>query len=236
MILPVALLAGGLATRLGELSVRTPKALLPVGGEPFINHQLRLLRQNGIKHVVICAGYLGEMISAHVGDGNAFNLSVSYSFDWPDLLGTGGALKKALPQLGDDFMVLYGDSYLPVDYEAVARAFTASGKPALMTVYHNDGRYDTSNVLYRDGNSLLYDKQNPSPEMRHIDYGLGCLSRVVLEEWPVDKFDLADVYAALSKQDALAGYEVLERFYEIGSRIGLIELNTLLTGKIGKEE
>ncbi|MDR1520301.1 MAG: NTP transferase domain-containing protein [Planctomycetota bacterium] len=230
-MLPIAILAGGLATRLGGLTKATPKALLPVAGEPFIRRQLRLLSRNGFAEAVVCAGFLGDQIEKTVGDGREFGLAVSYSFDWPDLLGTGGALKNALPLLGDRFMILYGDSYLTIDYQKVAAAFAASGKPALLTVFRNDGRFDASNVIFAGGAIRLYDKKVKTPEMNYIDYGLGCLSAGILSSWPVDKFDLAEVYAALSKTGSLAGHEVFERFYEIGSVGGLEELDGLLRNR-----
>ncbi len=223
-MLPVAILAGGLATRLGEKTRKTPKALLDVAGEPFIDHQLHLLRKNGVEDVVICAGFLGEQIQEHVGDGRAFDVRVLYSVDWPELLGTGGAIKKALPLLGERFMVLYGDSYLPVKYDEIADVFIASGKQALMTVFKNEDQYDASNVIFRNGVIELYDKRRTAADMRFIDYGLGCFSANVIATWPDNVFDLADAYNALSLMKELAGYEIFTRFYEIGSTRGLQEL------------
>ncbi|MDR1309368.1 MAG: NTP transferase domain-containing protein [Deltaproteobacteria bacterium] len=232
--LPMAILAGGLGTRLGPLCRDRPKALVEVAGRPFIHHQLDLLAKNGFTRGVILAGFLGDMIAQSVGDGSAFGLRVAYSFDWPDLLGTGGAILKALPLLGDRFMVVYGDSYLGLDYQAVGRAFLDSGQPALMTVFRNDGRYDRSNVLYADGAIRLYDKKDPDPMMRHIDYGLGCMSSSVFDGLS-GNFDLADVYSRLSRQGRLAGFLVAERFHEIGSPSGLAGLEALLGGHGGKE-
>ena len=124
-MLPVAILAGGLATRLGPLTQRLPKALLPVAGRPFIHWQLALLAQQGVTQVVLCAGHLGEQIQATVGDGSGFGMTVRYSFDGAVLLGTGGALKRALPMLGAAFFVLYGDSYLRCSFAAVEAAYEA---------------------------------------------------------------------------------------------------------------
>jgi NDP-sugar pyrophosphorylase family protein len=225
----VALLAGGLATRLRPLTAKIPKALVPVAGEPFLAHQLRLLHKNGLRRVVVCAGYLGEMIAAEFGDGAAYGMELAYSFDGEKLLGTGGALVRALPKLGQAFLVLYGDSYLPIDYAAVVQAFTASGKPGLMTVFQNADRWDASNVVFADGTIRCYDKRALTPAMRHIDYGLGILRAEVLAGRPEgEAFDIADVYRDLSRAGQLAGYEVSERFYEIGSPSGLAELDALL--------
>lgn len=226
---PVALLAGGLATRLRPITETIPKALVPVAGEPFLAHQLRLLHAQGLRRVVLCAGYLGEMIEQEFGDGAAYGMEVEYSFDGPKLLGTGGALRQALPRLGDAFIVLYGDSYLPIDYAAVVEAFVAGGKPGLMTVFHNRGRWDTSNVVFADGTIRHYNKKELTPEMQHIDYGLGILRAETLQAHAAEEaFDVADVYRDLSAAGALAGYEVRERFYEIGSHAGLAELDELL--------
>jgi len=182
---------------------------------------------------VLCVGFLGEQIEAVIGNGSVCGLSVTYSQDWPTLMGTGGALKQALPLLDSEFLVLYGDSYLPIDFSSVERLFLAGGKPALMTVRRNADRWDKSNVLFRDGAIVEYNKRAPKPEMRYIDYGLGAISAQVLkDENTTGPFDLADVYHRLSISGQLAGYEVHERFYEIGSHQGLAEtVNYFKDGK-----
>ncbi len=228
-MLPVAILAGGLATRLRPITTTIPKALVEVAGKPFIRHQLAYLKAQGISEVVMCIGYLGEMIEADVGDGSAFGLKVSYSPDGDKLLGTGGALKQALPMLGDAFFVLYGDSFLPIDFTAVERDFISSGKPALMTVLENGSRWDKSNVVYRDHQIVEYNKAQTRPEMMHIDYGLGVMSREVFDQTPDgEAFDLAQIYHELSVAGQLAGHEVHQRFYEIGSFEGLKETEEFL--------
>ena len=227
--IPVAILAGGLATRLRPITEKIPKSLIPVAGKPFLAHQLELLRSRGIGRAVLCVGYLGEMIQRQFGDGSAFGLRLDYSFDGPKLLGTGGALKRALPLLGMDFFVLYGDSYLPIQYRPIAEFFRRSGKLGCMTVYRNEGRYDTSNVVFRDGNVLVYDKQRRLPEMQHIDYGLSLFHATAFNTYSAGKpFDLAEVMGTLVQDKQLAGYEVRERFYEIGSPAGLVELEAVL--------
>ncbi|MEY2510282.1 MAG: N-acetyl-alpha-D-muramate 1-phosphate uridylyltransferase [Verrucomicrobiota bacterium] len=226
---PVAILAGGLATRLRPTTEKIPKSLIRVAGQPFLAHQLRLLQSAGIRKVVLCVGYRGDMIKQEFGDGRNFGVELSYSFDGPELLGTGGALKKALPLLGPNFFVLYGDSYLPIDYAAPARAFVASGKLALMTVFRNQGRWDTSNVWFQDGAIMSYSKKERTPEMQYIDYGLGILDSNALALSPEGKaFDLADLYRDLIGRNELAGFEVEQRFYEIGSPEGLAELDAML--------
>lgn len=224
MMLPVAILAGGLATRLRPLTERIPKVLVEIAGRPFVEHQLELLRRHGIKRVVLCVGYLGEMVEASLGDGARWDLDLKYVYDGKILLGTGGALRRALPLLGERFLILYGDAYLRCDYAAIGEAFTASGKRGLMTVFHNANRWDRSNILFSGGKIVRYDKQHPTPEMEYIDYGLGALQANVFDGYPTDTpVDLAMIYQDLVTQGELAGYEVTERFYEIGSPAGLEE-------------
>jgi len=228
-MLPIAILAGGLATRLRPITENIPKALVKVAGKPFIRHQLAYLKAQGLAEVVMCTGYLGEMIEADIGDGSAFGLKVRYSPDGNKLLGTGGALKRALPMLGDSFFVLYGDSFLPIDFAAVEQDFIASGKPAIMTVLENGNRWDNSNVIYRDHQIVEYNKVRYRPEMTHIDYGLGAMRREVLDNATGDEsFDLAEIYHRLSVTGQLAGHEVHQRFYEIGSFKGLSETEEFL--------
>jgi NDP-sugar pyrophosphorylase family protein len=226
-MLPIAILAGGLATRLGSLTEKTPKSLIEVAGEPFIAHQLRLLKRNGIQHVMLCVGHLGEMIEKAVGNGGTFGMKVEYSYDGANLLGTAGAIRNALPKLGDKFFVMYGDSYLFCDYPTVAHKFFQSGKPALMTVFRNDGQWDTSNVEFDGERILAYGKKNRTDRMRYIDYGLGVFRAEAFQQ--TKAADLADVYAELTQSGELAALEVHERFYEIGSRAGLREMRNLLT-------
>jgi N-acetyl-alpha-D-muramate 1-phosphate uridylyltransferase len=229
---PVAILAGGLATRLQPLTETIPKALVDVNGEPFIAHQLRQLRDNGLERVVVCVGHLGEMIRDRLGDGASFGLQVAYSFDGPRLLGTGGAVRKALPLLGDSFFVLYGDTYLSCNYRAVGNAFEQSGALAMMTVFRNENRWDSSNVELRAGRIVAYDKRYRTPRMQHLDYGLGVLARAALDAVPDDQaYDLATVYRNLLTRGQLAAYEVTERFYEIGSPTGLRETRQHLLGE-----
>jgi NDP-sugar pyrophosphorylase family protein len=227
--LPVALLAGGLATRLRPITEKVPKLLIEVAGEPFFSHQLRLLRKAGLKRIVLCAGYLGEKIVEEYGDGAKWGVQIEYSFDGPKLLGTGGALIRALPLLGEAFYTLYGDSYLPIDYQAVGNHFLSSGKLGLMTVFENHERYDASNVWFEGGAIKAYDKKNKPPQMHHIDYGLGVFQAKAFDGFPRDAVvDLAEVQKALVARDELTGYEIPERFYEIGSAAGLAELDQLL--------
>jgi len=232
MSMPVAILAGGLATRLGAVTARIPKALVDVGGRPFAEHQLQWLKGEGVSHVVFCVAHLGSMIQDALGDGARFGLRIEYVFDGAPLLGTAGALKRALPVLGDRFFVLYGDSLLTCPLGPVEQAFRESGRAALMTVYRNDDRFDRSNVLFEDGRLQRYDKMSRTENMRHIDYGLGVLTSRALAMIPEGHpFDLAALYQRLLADNDLIGFEVHERFYEIGSPDGLEETRAFLASR-----
>jgi N-acetyl-alpha-D-muramate 1-phosphate uridylyltransferase len=229
---PVAILAGGQAMRLRPVTEKVPKALLPFAGRPFIHWQLELLASQGISEVVLCVGFLGERIRDVVGDGAELGIAVRYSFDGEVLLGTGGALRRALPLLGQDFFVLYGDSYLNCSFETTQAAYEAQRLPGLMTVFRNADRWERSNVLWRDGRILEYNKRAPGVDMAHVDYGLAVLSARTLAKWPAGTvFDLADLYHELSLRGELAGLEVGERFYEIGSARGIEETARYLSAR-----
>jgi NDP-sugar pyrophosphorylase family protein len=231
---PVALLAGGLATRLRPITATVPKVLVEVAGRPFIDHQLALLHENGIRNVVLCLGHLGEQVEQHLGDGSAQGMEVRYSHDGDRLLGTGGALRRAAPLLGDLFWVMYGDSYMDVEYPAILADFLRRDALGLMTVIANGDRWDRSNAVFRDGRLVRYDKRNPTPDMAFIDYGVALLRRSALDRIPPDQpFDLADLYHELVEQGRMVGYEVARRFYEIGSPDGLEETRAYLLARAG---
>jgi len=226
----VAILAGGFAKRLMPMTEKIPKALIEVAGKPFIFHQLQYLRKEGIKKVVLCLGYHCEMIQEKVGDGSKFDLDITYSYDGDFLLGTGGSIKKALPLLDENFYVLYGDSFLPIHFSPIEESFLKRQKPAMMTVIMNENKWDKSNVTFKDGLVLEYNKKEPKPAMKFIDYGLSVLSKSLFDKYEVNVvFDLADFYHLLSIQNQLAGFEVNERFYEIGSHQGIKETELYLS-------
>jgi NDP-sugar pyrophosphorylase family protein len=229
-MLPVAILAGGLASRLQPLTQSVPKALLSVAGRPFIFHQLDLLKRQGVDRVVLCVGHLGDQIVAAVGDGRAWGLAIQYSFDGAELLGTGGCIREALPLLGGEFFVAQGDSYGMCSFADIEAAYRAAAQPALMTVLRNDNRWDKSNVLFHDGQLIEYDKRSQRSGMKHIDFGVSVLCRDVFQPYGESKvFDLAEMYRALSLSGRLAAFEVSTRFYEIGSFSGLRETEEYLT-------
>ena len=226
---PAAVLAGGLATRLRPATETIPKALVDVAGQPFIRHQLALLGRHGIRRVVLCLGYRGEQVEAEVGDGSAMGLEIRYAYDGQRLLGTGGALRAAAPLLGDVFWVLYGDSYMDIDYAAVLERFQQGDALGLMTVIRNEDRWDASNVDFSDGTLRRYDKRARTAEMRHIDSGAARLRRPALQRIPEGQsFDLADLYRDLVREGKMIGYEVDRRFYEIGTPEGLAETRAFL--------
>jgi NDP-sugar pyrophosphorylase family protein len=234
---PLALLSGGLATRLWPLTEKIPKAMIGVAGEPFVAHQLRHAAREGIDRIVLCVGHLADRVEAFVGDGKAFGVRVIYSYEPRQLLGTGGALLNALPLLGDEFLVQYGDSYLEVSYASVVRALRQSGRQALMTVFRNDSRWDVSNVEFVDGTIRNYDKINRTPNMAFIDYGLGAFKAAALRQWPAgERIDLSKIYARLLAEGQLAGYEVHQRFYEIGSVEGLSETDRYLLSRSERQD
>lgn len=233
----MAILAGGLAMRLRPMTGQMPKSLIDVAGQPFIFHQLNLLRRNGLRDVVLCVGHLGEQIQKEVGDGEKWGLRVKYVFDGPVLLGTGGALRRASPILGDAFIILYGDSYLDCDYLAIENAFRESGLSGLMTVFKNMNQWDRSNIIFENERIRCYDKANHTPKMKYIDYGLGVLQTAVLKDYSNDRsFDLAQIYQRLIANNQLAGFEMDKRFFEIGSPSGLAETRKHILEKERKNE
>jgi NDP-sugar pyrophosphorylase family protein len=225
---PICILAGGLATRLGDRVHDTPKALIEVAGEPFVDHQLRLLARHGAREVVLCVGYLGERIVEHVGT-ERFGIGIAYSHDGPNLRGTLGAIRHAAPLLGPRFLVLYGDTYLRIDYQAAAAAWARSALPAMMTVLRNEGQWDTSNVRFQGGLVTAYDKRSPSASMRWIDYGLGGFETGALGAVGAEVTDVAELYGELARRSSLFGFAAGERFYEIGTPAALAETSAFLS-------
>ncbi len=226
---PIAVLAGGLATRMRPLTEQLPKALLKVAGEPFVAHQLRLFARESITNVKLLVGHCWEQIALFVGNGSRFGVNVDYIVDGPRLLGTGGAVRRAIDRLGPEFLVTYCDSWLDAPYAPVVEAFHASGRPALMCVFRNENRWDASNVQFENGVIRCYSKKFRLPAMHHIDWGLGMLKASAVATRPMDEpWDLAELYEELSTSERLAGYEMTRRFYEIGSFEGLAETNRLL--------
>lgn len=238
MLPTVCILAGGLGTRLGERVRDTPKPLLEVAGEPFLVHQLRLLAAHGASEAVLCVGYLGERIRERL-DMECCGIALRYSFDGPDLDGTLGAVRRALPLLGERFLVLNGDTYLPLDYRAAARAWEASGLPALMGVLHNEDRHERSNANYADGLVVAYDKRAARGTMEWVDCGVGGLQADIVRAAGAqasDLGDLADLYARLAGERLLCGFQARERYYEIGTPAALAETDAYLRARRGARQ
>lgn len=224
---PVCILAGGLGTRLGERVREVPKPLIEVAGEPFLLHQLRLLAAHGATRAVLCVGYLGELIEERIG-AERFGVSIDYSYDSPKLDGTLGAIRGALGLLGERFLVLYGDTYLQLDYAAAAARWRASGLPAMMTVLRNEDRLEPSNAVLANELVVRYDKHAHTPQMRWIDYGLGGLELRALERTGPSEADLSVLYTELAQTRQLFGFEVSERFHDIGTPAALAETDAFL--------
>jgi NDP-sugar pyrophosphorylase family protein len=232
---PIVILAGGLATRLRPITEKIPKSLIEINGEPFVIHQLKLLEKKGFKKIHFCLGVLGDQVEDVVRKSNFFKiLSISFSYDGETLLGTGGTLRKIIKELPDFFFITYGDSYLDVDFRGIQKSFLLNKDffSSLMTVYENRGLFDTSNVIFENGIIHLYSKEKKDSRMTYIDYGIGILSNKSMDFYSSDCiFDLAELYENLSLKKELFGYEVFQRFYEIGSLKGIEDLSNYLKFK-----
>ena len=228
----VVILAGGLATRLGSLTEKTPKSMLKIAEQPFIAHQLENLKKQGIERVLICAGHLGEQLEKFLGNGENFGLSINYSFDGSTQLGTGGAIANASALLDENFFVMYGDSYLVTQWNKIDSAFDDIGKPALMAIFKNFGKWDVSNVQFIGNDLIEYNKTSPSKSMDFVDYGLSIFSKNFFVNHPFNNnFDLSELLQSLSCSRSLAGIEVKERFFEIGSLSGINETENFIKSR-----
>ena len=225
------ILAGGLATRLRPVTERVPKSMIKICGKPFLEYQIELLKDNGVLDIVLCLGYLGFKIREYFEDGKRFGVEIKYSEDGEKLLGIAGALKKAEKYLQEQFFLLYGDSYLPYDYQKIRKYFDNLSQLAMMVVYKNENRFDRSNVVVEDGKVKVYDKKNQTKEMVYIDSGLSLLRKEVLKMIPENTFfDLEKVYQKLIEKEQIGAYETKQRFFEIGSFEGLKEFENLIKG------
>ena len=228
-MLPLAILAGGYATRLGALTKDFPKCLIEVNGKAFVDWQLDLLIKNGYSDFIFCISYKSDLVQSHLGDGSDRGVRIRYSMDGDTQLGTGGAIQKALPLLGTEFGVIYGDSFLPTSYSQVEEAFLTSSRLALMTVFKNHNQFDASNVEFANQTLINYEKGTNDPKMLHIDYGLTYFRKAAFFPTPEQRaFDLSDKCHELSLSGNLGGFEVFERFYEIGSVMGIEEFSEYL--------
>ena len=224
----IVIIAGGLGSRLGKLTQKTPKALIKIDKKPFIYYQLNQLSKQGFKKVVICVGYLGDKIRKYLGNGKKFNLNIQYSHDNKKLLGTAGCIRKAIPLLEDNFFVTYGDTYLPVNFKNIQKSFEKQSAKALVAIYKNDNKLGSSNVCFK-GKNIFYQKNSKLKKMNYIEYGVSVFSKEIFVESKFKKLsDLSNILSLLSKRKKLKHYVVKKRFYEIGSNVGLEETKNYL--------
>lgn len=228
----VAILAGGLATRLRPLTNNIPKSMIDVNGKPFLQYQLEFLKKNGITDIVLCVGYLSDLIEDYFGDGAGFGVELTYSKETQSLLGTAGALKHAGPFLEDEFFIMYGDSYIFLNFNGAMSYFKQHDEPSLMVIYKNEDRYDRSNVATSNNKIAVYDKINKTNDMVFIDYGVCILKKQVLSLIPsIGPYSLESLFSVLIKQEKMLAYETFDRFYEIGSLTGLEEFRSYALSK-----
>lgn len=220
----IVILCGGLATRLYPVTQKIPKSMVEIEGRPFLEHQIELLKKNGISDLVLCVGNFSEQIGQHFGNGEKFGVKIRYSYDGANLAGTGGALKKAENLLEDEFLVMYGDSYLPFDFQKAIAFFKEKGKQGLMTVLHNANKYEPSNVEVEGDLVKIYSKKEKTPKMEHIDYGLSIFKKEVLSLLPAEgASDLSVLHLALIAEKQLLAFSVDQRYYQVGSFEGIEE-------------
>lgn len=226
----IAILAGGLATRLRPLTEITPKSMVMIQGRPFLEYQLDFLRKNRVTSVVLCIGYLGEQIENYFGDGRKFGMNITYSYESKQLLGTAGALKKAEKLLEDPFFTMYGDSYLSLDFADALSYFRSQNKLALMSVYKNYDRYERSNTVIKGGLVKKFSKRKKTKDMVYIEYGANIFKKEALGLIPEGQpYSLEELFPELIRREELLAYEVRERFYQIGSSEGLEEFKRYVT-------
>lgn len=229
MIDTLILLAGGLATRLRPVTETIPKSLIDINGKPFIDYQISLLKRKGIKKLIICTGYLGEKIESHLKNHKGTGLEIDFSYDGDELIGTGGAVQKAIKKTEGLFWVMYGDSYLDTNFEIISNYFESNRNKGLMTVFKNLDKWDSSNVEFEKGRIIKYDKIHKTKDMKYIDYGLSIFRKEAFERFiKSKKFDLTEVYKELLFENELLGFEVKERFYEVGSFSGIEEFKSYI--------
>jgi len=225
----MVILAGGLGTRLRPLTSEVPKALIPIGGKPFLHHQIELVKRSGIRDIVLCVGHLADMVKDYFGDGRWLGVRIRYSEEEGHLLGTAGAIKNAEPLLGDSFFLMYGDSYLMIDYHEIMRYFRRFDRLGLMVVWKNVDRFERSNVMVEGNLVTAYNKDQKSSNMDYINYGLSVLRKEALAFMPAGRpFSQEEFYQILIDQRELLAFEVEQRFYEIGSPKGLEEFGMLV--------
>jgi len=223
------ILAGGLGTRLGDLTGGLPKPMVDVSGRPFLELELDLLRQHDLRDIVLCIGHRAEAIQDYFGDGSRFGLRLRYSVEEKALLGTAGAVKAAEPLLERDFFLIYADSYLRMNYRSAYDRFRESNRLGMMVVLRNDNELERSNLLVEDGAITAYDKSGATPDMHYINFGVSLLRREALDLVPAGvAYSQEDWFQDLIRTENLMAFETFERFYEIGSPAGLTDFRHLV--------
>ncbi len=216
----IAILAGGLSTRLYPITKKIPKSMVKINGRPFFEYQIDLCKKNGIEEIVLCVGHLWEQIRNHFGDGSRFGIKIIYSVE-NERLDTGGALKNALPHLDERFFVMYGDSYLDVDWQEIADFHEKSDALGLMTTYQNNWQIEPSRVLLTpNGYVAEFNKENPRPEMKFLEYGLNILPKFIINKIAEKSFPISRYFDLFIEKKQLISFESKKRFYEIGCREG----------------
>ncbi len=235
----VVVLMGGLGTRLKEFTADKPKSLVEVEGKPFFDYQLDLMQLWGFRKFVFLIGYRANMIEDHYGDGSDRGISIQYCYDGEELLGTGGAVRRAYDLLEEDFILMYGDSFMDIDFDETLYRYDKgkqNGMQGLMTVLKNNNQFDKSNAVVRDGQLVLYDKHHPTPEMDYIDYGICIYEKQLFAGYQAGcKFDVAEVQHQLSVSGKMVAHVVTKRFYEIGSPASLAEFKGYVRRRLLEE-
>jgi N-acetyl-alpha-D-muramate 1-phosphate uridylyltransferase len=222
---------GGLGTRLSPLTMTVPKPMVQVGGKPFLEHEIGLLKRSGVGDFVLCVGHLGEQVEAHFGDGSGLGVRIRYSHDGPRLLGPAGALKRAEPLLAESFFVTYGDAYLRADYRAIMNTLLGSDKLAVMAVYENHNKFGRSDVVVSGGRVVRYDKGGSGAGMEWVNFGVSAMRRSALALVPAGReCGEEEFYGELIRRGELLAFPVKERFYEIGTPDSLREFERFISG------
>lgn len=225
----VYVLAGGLGTRLGKLTKKTPKIMVKINSIPFIDYQLSHFYDNGITNIIYCLGHYQDQVCDYIESKKISKIKIQYAFETDQLLGTGGAIKNALHLAEDKFIVQYGDSFLPIKYADIYNHFIRSNKSALMTIYKNKHKHDRSNIYFNGKKIMDYEKlSNHNIKYEYIDYGCSLFKKKVFSDIKEKEFDLSNVFKKLVHDDDLDHFTTMHRFYEIGSHSGIKEFQIYL--------
>jgi mannose-1-phosphate guanylyltransferase/phosphomannomutase len=224
MITQAVIIAGGRGSRLGQQAQNLPKALVPVGDRPLLDHTLSLLQRHSVREVVFCTGHLSEKIETYVGDGSSWGLRVSYSKE-PSPLGTAGCLRRIDPAPASDFLVVYADLLMELDLSAIAQAHRENQADATLLVHPNGHPYDSDLVDMDPATEQIreiFRKPHPPGKWRAnlVSAAVYILHpRVLTLLAPAEKADCAhDLFPrALAAGYRLFGYRTAEYLKDIGT-------------------